>query len=298
MADTAPLTTSDFLRAYDEQIAARNQEIEDTRQLERWTCDNLGADQCGTSRVPGMEQERDGLLAQRQVFVDAQSNAQAVQAAQGGNPWPLAGRVAEVYGENPLVGLGVGHVAESVFGRIAAGLGRLRAGRAAARAGAGTPAAEPTPVEPCPVDPPPPRPTAPEPKPLYGSVNVGGTTYYGPFFRTPLTSAEMGQVLSSNEVWGAPSRNTYGGGTPMVKAVIGELPKSTQGYEFYTTVQPTSVNRGQMWADWRQGQPGVLDRGYDPANNREYVAIPAHISNETVTSANRGLGVPGGGRTD
>lgn len=141
---------SPYVESYNQQIAAKGQEIEETRRFEQYVHDNLGADQWGSSRVPALERERDGLAAQRQMFEDARTNANAVGAAQAGNLWPLAGRVAADPVLGTLAGAGIGKVLGGVVGAAGRGLGRLRGGAAAADAAAAKPATAPTPVEPCP----------------------------------------------------------------------------------------------------------------------------------------------------
>ena len=65
---------------------------------------------------------------------------------------------------------------------------------------------------------------------------------YGPFYRVPLNASEVTAIQQSGLIGGGRARGFYQTEFPTVKAKLGPLPEGSQGYQFYTTVKPTSVS--------------------------------------------------------
>lgn len=168
----ADLPPVDFVKHFDEQIAAKEQEIEETRKFEEDARSYLGSDQIGTSRAVAMERERDGLMAGRQRFVEADELRDATRDAEQGHPLALVGKVAEYPPLGFLMGEGAGRLIGGL-GSLALGLGRQSGRAAAGNAAAAKPAMAPSPVEQCPVDTPPVSP----PEPILLSKRRFGHTF-------------------------------------------------------------------------------------------------------------------------
>ncbi|WP_141657734.1 DUF6531 domain-containing protein, partial [Methylobacterium indicum] len=125
----------EMIDAFDRSIAEKDKQIAGEKAFEQNVRDNLGADQQGTSRIPDLERERAGLVAQRDVLVDARDNiGPAAEEFQKGNPWPMLGLFAE---REPLVQVAGEGAAGKVAGALARPVGKLAetAGKLVGRVG-------------------------------------------------------------------------------------------------------------------------------------------------------------------